>query len=468
MLRVELWRMARQRLGWCIRLALLAMLAPGLAFATSASTLADTRVALVVGNSAYQYVPALPNPLNDANDVAATLERLGFSVRRLADASFDDLRRALLEFGPRARSAEIALVFFAGHGMEIGGENWLIPVDAALKTDLDVEHEAIGLKSIMPMVAAASKLGLVVLDACRNNPFAAQMQRTGRARAVDRGLARVEPSNSVLVAYAARDGTTAADGGGRNSPFTSALLKYIETPGLEINFLFRSVRDEVLRATQREQEPFVYGALSKEAIYLKDPAPAAAPPPLPDEVMWDFLKDTNDAAALKRFVEQFPASTRREAAEQRIAALAVETEKKLQRVAQAGRRELARLLQLELRRVGCFDGAINGKFDEPTRTSLDQFIKRSAVQLPTADLSPEAVKAVRRFDKRVCPLACQPGERAEGERCVRLVCPTGQVLKDGNCVAERAASESGTQPAPAPKGAGSGKCFTFQGRQFCE
>jgi len=132
MLRVELWRMVRQRLGWCIRLALLAMLAPGLAFATSASTLADTRVALVVGNSAYQYVPALPNPLNDANDVAATLERLGFSVRRLADASFDDLRRALLEFGPRARSAEIALVFFAGHGMEIGGENWLIPVDAAL------------------------------------------------------------------------------------------------------------------------------------------------------------------------------------------------------------------------------------------------------------------------------------------------------------------------------------------------
>ena len=465
-----MWRLGSrrklgQRSGWRIRLTLLAALAPGLLFGTPAQ--ADTRVALVVGNSAYQHVPALPNPLNDANDVAVTLERLGFTVRRLADASFDDLRRALLEFGPRARSADIALVFFAGHGMEIGGENWLIPVDAALKADLDVEHEAIGLRSIMPMVAAASKLGVVVLDACRNNPFAAQMQRTGRTRAVDRGLARVEPSGSVLVAYAARDGTTAADGRGRNSPFTGALLKYIETPGLEVNFLFRSVRDEVLRETQREQEPFVYGALSREAIYLKDPAPAAASPS-PDEVMWDFLKDTKDAAALKRFVEQFPASTRREAAEQRIAALAVEAEKRLQRAAQAGRSELARSLQLELRRVGCFDGAINGKFDEPTRASLDQFIKQSAVQLPTADLSPDAVKAVRRFDKRVCPLACQPGERAEGERCVRLVCPTGQVLKDGSCVAERAASESGARPAPAPKGTGSGKCFTFQGRQFCE
>ena len=182
------------------------------------------------------------------------------------------MRRALIDFGQRARAAEIAVVFFAGHGMEIGGENWLIPVDAELKTDLAADHEAVALKSIMPMLAAASKLGLVILDACRNNPFAAKMQRTVRTRAVSRGLTHIEPTGSVLVAYAARDGTTAADGTGRNSPFTAALLSHVETPGLEINFLFRNVRDDVLRATRREQEPFVYGSLSRDAIYLKPPA----------------------------------------------------------------------------------------------------------------------------------------------------------------------------------------------------
>jgi uncharacterized caspase-like protein len=213
---------------------------------------APTRIALVVGNGAYRHVPALPNPGNDASDVAASLERLDFTVRRVTDGTFEDMRRALLEFGQRARRAEIAVIFFAGHGMEIGGENWLVPVDAELRTDLDADHEAVALKSIMPMVAAASKLGLVVLDACRNNPFAAKMQRTVRMRAVERGLTRIEPSGSVLVAYGARDGTTAGDGSGRNSPFTAALLRHIETPGLESNFLFRNVRDDVLRATQRE------------------------------------------------------------------------------------------------------------------------------------------------------------------------------------------------------------------------
>ena len=141
------------------------------------------------------------------------------------------MRRALIEFGQRARRAEIAVVFFAGHGMEVGGENWLIPTDAELKTDLNAEHEAIALRSILPMVSAASKLGLVMLDACRNNPFAAKMQRTVRTRAVSRGLTYVEPSGSVLVAYAARDGTTAADGQGRNSPFTARCSRIWRRPG---------------------------------------------------------------------------------------------------------------------------------------------------------------------------------------------------------------------------------------------
>ncbi len=163
----------------------------------------------------------------------------------------------------------MAVIFYAGHGMEVGGENGLIPVDAELRSDTDVENEAISLRTVSYQVAKARQLGLVILDACRNNPFAAKMARSLRTRAVTRGLAPTEPTDNVLVAFAAKDGTLANDGDGRNSPFTTALLHNIETPGLEISFLFRNVRDEVMAATKREQQPFVYGSLSKEAIYLK-------------------------------------------------------------------------------------------------------------------------------------------------------------------------------------------------------
>jgi caspase domain-containing protein/ricin-type beta-trefoil lectin protein/endosialidase-like protein len=297
---------------------IVAMLASML-FGTPAS--AQTKVALVIGNSAYRSVPALPNPAHDAADVAASFERLGFSVRQVTDATYDDMRRALLEFGRKANNAEMAVVFFAGHGMEVGGENWLIPIDAELKIDVNAEQEAIALRSVMLTVSSASKLGMVMLDACRNNPFLARMNRTVLTRSVDRGLARIEPVSNVLVAYASKEGTVAADGGGRNSPFTSALLEHLEAPGLEINFLFRNVHDEVVAATRGAQQPFVYGSLSKEAIYLKPPAAASALPG-PDEVAWGFLKETTDDAALRRFTEQYPNSPLRPQAQARIKALA--------------------------------------------------------------------------------------------------------------------------------------------------
>ena len=168
----------------------------------------------------------------------------------------------------------MAIVFYAGHGMEVGGENWLVPINAELRSDADIESEAISLRSISLQVSKARQLGLVILDACRNNPFAAKMKRSISTRAVARGLAPTEPTDNVLIAYAARDGTTADDGNGRNSPFTTALLRHIETPGLEISFLFRRVRDDVMTETKREQQPFVYGSLSKEEIYLNAPSSA--------------------------------------------------------------------------------------------------------------------------------------------------------------------------------------------------
>jgi uncharacterized caspase-like protein len=160
---------------------------------TMAPSFAETRIALVIGNSKYRSVPILQNPASDANDIGDALGRLGFSVERLQDANFDQMRRALLAFSPQARNAEMAVVFFAGHGMEVGGENWLIPTDAELESDIDTENEAIGLKSLVLTVAGASKLGLVVLDACRNNPFSAKMQRTARVRLELDGLLKQFP-----------------------------------------------------------------------------------------------------------------------------------------------------------------------------------------------------------------------------------------------------------------------------------
>ncbi|MGD9922501.1 MAG: caspase domain-containing protein [Pseudorhodoplanes sp.] len=282
---------------------------------------AESRVALVIGNGAYRNATPLANPANDAGDVATSLERLGFSVTRVTDGTYDAMRRELLDFSKKVPGSEMAVVFFAGHGMEVGGENWLIPVDAELASDLTVDQEAVNLKTVMLMVGGASRLGLVMLDACRNNPYAAKMVRSVRTRAVDRGLARVEPTGSVLVAYAAKDGTTALDGSGRNSPFTTALLRHIETPGLEINFLFRNVRDEVISLTGREQEPFVYGSLSREEIFLREPLPSAAGAPSgpnAEDIAWTFVRESTDPNQIKRFISEFPDSSRRKEAEQRL------------------------------------------------------------------------------------------------------------------------------------------------------
>jgi hypothetical protein len=254
------------RRGFILGLSVSAALA-GLAAVPAAAD--GRRVALVIGNGAYRNVPALPNPANDAGDVAAALRRLGFAVTLITNGSFEDMRRGLIALGREAADADMAAVFFAGHGMEINGENWLIPVDAELQKDTDAANEAISLGSVMLQVSNTRSLGLVILDACRNNPFAARMRRSLSLRAADRGgLGRIEPVGNVLVAYAARDGTTALDGDGRNSPFTMALLHNIETPGLEVTFMFRNVRDDVMEATKNEQQPFVYGSLSRKAIYL--------------------------------------------------------------------------------------------------------------------------------------------------------------------------------------------------------
>ena len=176
----------------------------------------------------------------------------------------DALVSALRDFAARAETADWAVVYYAGHGMEVGGVNYLIPTDAKIAVDRDIGFEAVPLEQVLNAAERAKKLRLVILDACRDNPFANQMKRTltVASRSVSRGLAAVEPEAGTLVVYAAKDGETALDGDGINSPFASAFVKNLPTPGLEVRRLFDFVRDDVMEATGRKQKPFSYGSIS--------------------------------------------------------------------------------------------------------------------------------------------------------------------------------------------------------------
>jgi branched-subunit amino acid aminotransferase/4-amino-4-deoxychorismate lyase len=238
----------------------------GVATAPIANTsLFGRRIALVIGNSSYKNVPALANPRNDATSVAEALRRTGFAVVDLQlDLERDRLVSALRNFAQQAEAADWAVVYYAGHGMEVGGINYVIPVDAKIAQDRDIGFEAVPLGQVLNATERAKKLHLVILDACRDNPFANQMKRTlaVASRSVSRGLAAVEPDAGTLVVFSAKDGETSFDGDGANSPFAKAFLKNLKTPGLEVRRLFDFVRDDVLDATQHRQNPFSYGSVS--------------------------------------------------------------------------------------------------------------------------------------------------------------------------------------------------------------
>jgi uncharacterized caspase-like protein len=239
---------------------------------------ADKRVALIIGISKYQQVPRLPNPVRDAQAVAALFKRSGFDI---VDSELDlgivDLRRAIREFSDKSRDADISVVYYAGHGIEVDGTNYLVAADARLSNDFDVEDETVSLDRVLRALDSVKRLRLVILDACRDNPFAKTMKRTVASRSIGRGLARIEPASSnTLVVFSAKAGAVADDGDGQNSNFATALLKHIAEPGLDLRLAFGRVRDEVLQTTGNRQEPFVYGSLGGDTLALV-PAAAAAP-----------------------------------------------------------------------------------------------------------------------------------------------------------------------------------------------
>jgi uncharacterized caspase-like protein len=269
-----------RRWGPLVRSALLIFL--GFLFGLSAApALAEKRVALVIGMSRYQQVPQLANPARDAEAMSALFKRAGFDViDSERDLGIADLRRVIREFSETSRDADISVVYYAGHGIEVDGANYLVPADARLLSDFDVEDETISLDRVLKALDPVKRLKLIILDACRDNPFSKTMKRSVASRSIGRGLAKVEPDgmSDTLIAFAAKAGAVASDGDGQNSPFATALVKYIAEPGLDLRIAFGKVRDDVLKSTSNRQEPFVYGSLGGQTMALVPQAVKPADP----------------------------------------------------------------------------------------------------------------------------------------------------------------------------------------------
>jgi hypothetical protein len=287
------------------------------------------RVALVIGNGGYDELGVLPNPPNDASDIAEALKQLSFEVSLVLDGDVDAMRRALRQFGRSATGADVALFYYAGHGMALNGENYLVPVKAQIETELDLGYETLGLADVRDALDFTdAKLKMVILDACRDNPLAKLLQRNeaqlGRGLQMNEGLAPmdVEKASGMFIAYATAPGNVAFDGSKqRNSPFTKALLAHIATPNTDVRVMFGKVRADVLKATNQYQTPWTEEAMLGEFQF--NPVSAEpAPPTLPPEyIAWNSVAASEDPADLEGFLKKFPDSTLAGAARDRLKVL---------------------------------------------------------------------------------------------------------------------------------------------------
>lgn len=434
---------------------------------TIAPAWADQRVALVVGNSAYQHVPPLATPVHDAADVAAALERLGFAVMRVDDADQGSLRRSLRTFATQAAAAETAVAFYAGHGFTVDGRNFLVPVDALLASSQDAEFEAVPLALMERAVGRASGLRLIILDACRESPFAASLPTGQASEEHRRGLAPAEPAAGTLVAYAARDGSLAIDAYGRNSHYTRALLRHLEEPALTVMEMLQKVRGTVLATTAGSQEPAVYGSLLAGAPALEPNGKASAEAPgsplsgsaphddeltaerlAAERLYWESVAESGDPTEIQAYLDQYPDGI--------YVALALARLERLRRASEAATpdavtpprdqasgerrtgtvvepenpgseseprevedalglsRDHRRQIQLALAHLGFDPGAADGIFGQRTRAAIGRW-QASEGKSPTGYLDTESAKLLARRGVVTAPAVGQ-GQESDPSR----------------------------------------------------
>ncbi len=377
---------------------------------TLAVSLADRRIAFVVGNGAYKNVAALPNPPIDAKAMASALRNVGFEVVEGTNLTRDKMTERLLDFGKKAQNADVAVFFYAGHGIAISGTNYLLPIDADIKSEMDVKlGAAINIDLTLDQTMGDAKVKLVFLDACRDNPFAAKIKSNSSTRSVSvqSGLAEMKSGEGTLIAFATGPGQTALDGQeGTNSPFTRALLANITAPGVEIQQAMTKVRAQVNEETNKGQLPWGHTNLIG-SVYLNG-APAAAPagtaaaPSAPAAVasapgtdveleFWRSIKDSNKPEELNAYLTNYPNGQFKSLALSRIASLengpstttrnltaGIDPATFSEEATQVTEDQIGldkgqrRDVQRRLNGLG-FDTKITGKFDEATRAVITRW-----------------------------------------------------------------------------------------------
>jgi len=403
-----------------------------------------------VGNGAYEHTIALANPVNDAEAIAAALERLGFAVVVATDGSQAAMEASIRDFARQARGAELALFFYAGHGLQVDGVNYLIPVDALLESETDLAFAAIDLNDVLDVMTRSAQASLVFLDACRDNPMADALARSVGARSTDigRGLAQVQGAAGALIAYATQPGNVALDGQGAHSPFTAALLQHVETPGLELRQVLTRVRDAVMDATGGQQVPWDHSSLRGD-VYLvpASAAPAAAPVATGAEV-WQVIQHSSNAKDFELFLQSFPDSPFAPYAELRLDALAAAA--RAHELQQALAAVEAKLAAEERARA---EAEAKLASEAAARAAFEAEAKRLAEAAALAEASIAATEQARQAALTEAGAARQEREAAEAalQQAVTDKASAGQALAEAERKTALAAEELARAEAEAQR-----------------
>lgn len=421
-------------------------------FTGAEAATAERRVALVIGNGAYENVAALDNPLTDSKAVAAALKRIGFEVVEGYDLKLDGMRGLVSEYAAKLDGAKVAFVYYAGHGVAVAGDNYLLPTDTVLKSEADLDFKTLNVNLVLRQMQREDRVNVVILDACRDNPFAKELARSLKTRsaAVGAGLSEmtVNAAAGTMIAFATDPGKTALDGSGnQNSPFTSALLKHMETPGVSISTVMDRVREDVWRATGERQRPWVNTSIIGE-FYLNPAAatpgvqvaavetggspsatlPMAAPNPQALEMkLWDAAERSGAAEDYKVYLDSHPNGYFAQIARNRIARSAAPAGRSVLSEAdlkEAGNPQTEAALswsvkdrieaQQRLRAIGFDPGGTSGTFGPGTRRALTNWQKTKG--LPDSGFLTKAQQAAlweqSEADYRQLLAARPPAERA--------------------------------------------------------
>lgn len=465
---------------------------------SATDTLAEKRVALVIGNAEYANAAPLKNPVNDASDIADKLGSVGFEVIKAIDLDQTAMRRSVKQFADALAESDVALFYYAGHAVQVDGKNYLAPIDTDLQKLSDLDFETISLEFVQRQMEREARTSLIFLDACRNNPLTRQLLRRSRSVNAGQGLARLEPSGEgTFIAYATQPDNVALDGTGRNSPFAKALLQNIERPGVEISSLMTDVRRSVYEETNGEQLPWTNSSLLGHFFFrpqaaIADTAPDAASgrkKPGDEQRLleslrqlevhagvWEAIKDSTDVEEILRVLKTLEGSPYASLARARLDLLADKPGKEEQQVASLPPetdpglgasapeetepdRDLVRSIQKQLQRIGCDPGSADGIWGRKSRSALEAFSREAKIDLASLEPSRDLLDEVNRHEGRICPLVCGSGQVEKDGRCVARNPPAKPPSKSAN-----AARRAKTVTRPAT----SSNCFRFNGQLVCE